>query len=161
MTVLSKASVALKELRKRAGYTVRGIEAMTGINYSTYATYENNYKKPHLPIELVEKLWPIFEGRGHPPIGPEDYSRLLGLSLDSLSDRVAHDDAKPVARGSDRATEDADGGPQPQVGEVIENPGEVALIRFWRRMDRDRREMVAILLGSVGFERKRNQDPHG
>lgn len=43
---------------------------------STYASYEDKYKKPFLPVELVTGLVPIFEPKG---IKPEEIWALAGI----------------------------------------------------------------------------------
>jgi len=66
MTTRSPAAEALKALRNRAGLTVRAMAEALGRPASTYASYEDKYKKPYLPLDLIEDLSPILEARGIP-----------------------------------------------------------------------------------------------
>lgn len=60
----SQCAVALKRLRKQAGMTVRSLAEAIGRPASSYATYENEYKKPYLPMDLVLDLEPVLTARG-------------------------------------------------------------------------------------------------
>lgn len=62
----SKAARELKALREEAGLSVRALAKLLKKPASTYATYEDRYKKQFLPIELANSLVPIFEARGIP-----------------------------------------------------------------------------------------------
>ncbi len=85
MSTNSKASLELKQFREQAGYSVRQLAAAlrdTGSKYgqspSSYAYYENDYKKPYLPMELVDALVPLLRDRGTPPIGERQILALAG-----------------------------------------------------------------------------------
>ena len=85
MVLTSNASKELKLLRKQAGFSVRGLAsalaeagAKIGRSASSYAYYENEYKKPYLPVDLVDLLVPILAGRGMPPITERQVLRLGG-----------------------------------------------------------------------------------
>jgi len=85
MTTDYKASLELKRLREHAGYSVRQFAAALreagsefGQSPSSYAYYENGYKKPYLPVELVDSLTPLLVGRGSPPIGEGQVFALAG-----------------------------------------------------------------------------------
>lgn len=91
MATNSKAALELKRLRESAGYSVRGLAAAlkeSGSNYgrspSSYAYYENEYRKPYLPIDLVDALAPLLCGKGSPPIRNRDVLVLAGTQHDSL-----------------------------------------------------------------------------
>lgn len=59
-----------------------------GSNYgrspSSYAYYENEYRKPYLPVDLVDALAPLLCGKGSPPIRNRDVLALAGAQHDSL-----------------------------------------------------------------------------
>lgn len=76
MPTRSPASEALKDLRNRAGMTVRAMADAIGRPPSTYASYEDKYKKPFLPLDLVQKIAPVLEARGIPP---EEVYALAGV----------------------------------------------------------------------------------
>ena len=73
----SKIGAELKALRKEAKLTVRAVATELDVPPSTYATKENRYKKPLLPLDFVKSLIPIFEPRG---IKPERLLRLAGVT---------------------------------------------------------------------------------
>ena len=86
-----KASLELKRLREHAGYSIRQFAAALremGSDYgqspSSYAYYENGYKKPYLPVDLVDALTPLLLDRGTPPIGERQLLALAGPPRNSL-----------------------------------------------------------------------------
>jgi hypothetical protein len=91
MATKSKAALELKRLRECAGFSVRGLAIAlkeVGSNYgrspSSYAYYENEYRKPYLPMDLVDALAPLLCGKGAPPIKNRDVLALAGTQHDSL-----------------------------------------------------------------------------
>ena len=62
----SKAAIRLKQMRKQTGLTVRQVADALGKPHSTYAGYEDRFKKDHLPIGLVKELVKIFGVHGVP-----------------------------------------------------------------------------------------------
>ncbi len=80
MPAASEAARNLKRLRERSGLSVREVAAALSRPASTYASYEDKYKKPYLPLELVKALEAIFVGRGDPPIGSGDVLSLAGVT---------------------------------------------------------------------------------
>jgi phage repressor protein C with HTH and peptisase S24 domain len=60
----SKAALALKRLRERTGLSVREVAAKLGRPGSSYASYEDKYKKPFLPVDLIKLLIPVFAPYG-------------------------------------------------------------------------------------------------
>lgn len=91
MTMNSKGALELKRLREHAGYSIRQLAAAlrdTGSKYgqspSSYAYYETDFKKPYLPVELVDALTPLLLGRGKPPIGERQVLALAGSPRNSL-----------------------------------------------------------------------------
>jgi hypothetical protein len=91
MATNSKASLELKRLREHAGYSIRQLAAAlreTGSDYgkspSSYVYYESSYKKPYLPVDLVDALTPLLVDRGTPPIGERQVFALAGPIRNSL-----------------------------------------------------------------------------
>ena len=91
MTTNSKAALELKRLRECAGFSVRGMAAAlrnAGSKYgrspSSYAYYENDFRKPYLPLDLVEALIPLFLDKGDPPIVEREILALAGTGRNSL-----------------------------------------------------------------------------
>ena len=91
MTMNTKASLELKRLREHAGYSIRQLAAAlrdTGSKFgqspSSYAYYETDFKKPYLPVELVDALTPLLLDRGKPPIGERQVLALAGPTRNSL-----------------------------------------------------------------------------
>jgi phage repressor protein C with HTH and peptisase S24 domain/DNA-binding XRE family transcriptional regulator len=72
----SSAAQKLKELRERTGLTVREVARLIGKPASSYASYEDKYKKPYLPITLVKDLEPHFRAKG---IEPRELYALAGV----------------------------------------------------------------------------------
>jgi hypothetical protein len=64
-TTVSEVSRQLKQLRQRAGLSIREVAQALGMEHgSSYQHYEDRFKKPLLPLELVMKLVPIFGAGG-------------------------------------------------------------------------------------------------
>lgn len=91
MATKSKAALELKRLRECAGFSVRGLATAlkeAGSSYgrspSSYAYYENEYRKPYLPMDLVDALAPLLCGKGAPPIKNREVLALAGTKHDSL-----------------------------------------------------------------------------
>ena len=105
MAMTSTASRELKLLRKQAGLSVRGLAsalaesgARVGRTSSSYAYYENDYKKPYLPADLVDLLVPVLAGRGTPPITERQILRLGGPARNGLwlaKLEFSHDSSTP------------------------------------------------------------------
>jgi transcriptional regulator with XRE-family HTH domain len=65
MTAVSAVSRQLKQLRQRAGLSIREVAQALGMEHgSSYQHYEDRFKKALLPLDLVRKLVPIFEPNG-------------------------------------------------------------------------------------------------
>lgn len=73
----SKSAMKLKRLRERAGLTVRATAQAIGREPSTYAWYEDGYKKEHLPVELVKSLIPVLCKKG---VSPRELLQLAGIN---------------------------------------------------------------------------------
>jgi phage repressor protein C with HTH and peptisase S24 domain len=68
MAEVSAVSRRLKLLRQRAGLSIREVAQALGMEHgSSYQHYEDRFKKPLMPLELVLKLVPVFEPRGIEP----------------------------------------------------------------------------------------------
>jgi hypothetical protein len=75
--VVSPASRRLKQLRNQAKLSIREVARALGMEYgSSYQHYEDRFKKPLLPLDLVIKLVPIF-GKGG--VHPKDIYALGGV----------------------------------------------------------------------------------
>lgn len=106
MATKSKAALELKRLRDHAGYSVRQLatalrdaNSKYGYSPSSYAYYENDYKKPYLPVDLVNALVPLMLGCGDPPITERQVLILAGTEHDSLWQRRIKFDERPGKTG--------------------------------------------------------------
>jgi transcriptional regulator with XRE-family HTH domain len=62
---VAAVSRRLKEIRRRAGLSIREVAEALGMEHgSSYQHYEDRYRKPLLPLDLVQKLVPIFTRAG-------------------------------------------------------------------------------------------------
>src|SRR5258708_36497275 len=65
MRDVSAVARRLKQIRTRAGLSIRQVaEALDMEHGSSYQHYEDRFKKPLLPLELILRLVPIFGPRG-------------------------------------------------------------------------------------------------
>jgi phage repressor protein C with HTH and peptisase S24 domain len=65
---VSAVSRRLKEIRRRAGLSIREVAEALGMEHgSSYQHYEDRYRKPLLPLDLTQKLVPIFTRAGADP----------------------------------------------------------------------------------------------
>jgi transcriptional regulator with XRE-family HTH domain len=65
---VSAVSRRLKEIRRRAGLSIREVAEALGMEHgSSYQHYEDRYRKPLLPLDLTQKLVPIFAKAGADP----------------------------------------------------------------------------------------------
>ncbi len=81
MVTQSTAAIGLKRLRNQAGLSVRAVAAGIGCPPSTYASYEDKFKKPRLPLELVERLVPVLAPHG---VAAAALYELAGVAIDQL-----------------------------------------------------------------------------
>jgi DNA-binding XRE family transcriptional regulator len=72
----TSAATRLRELRKKAGMSIRDLAKAIGRRHTTYVFYETAYKKKYLPMDLVTDLIPVFEEHG---ISMEEVCKLAGL----------------------------------------------------------------------------------
>jgi len=55
----------LKQLRQRAGLSIREVAHALGMEHgSSYQHYEDRFRKPLLPLEMAQRLAPIFGAKG-------------------------------------------------------------------------------------------------
>src|SRR5260370_32254664 len=65
LPMVSAVSRQLKQLRQKAGLSLREVAQALGMEHgSSYQHYEDRYKKPLLPLDLVPRLVPIFVRAG-------------------------------------------------------------------------------------------------
>jgi len=61
----TNVSRRLKQLRQRAGLSIREVAHALGMEHgSSYQHYEDRFRKPLLPLELAQRLVPIFGAKG-------------------------------------------------------------------------------------------------
>ena len=73
----SPASRKLKLLRTRAGLSIREVAHALGMEHgSSYQHYEDRFRKPHLPLDFVRRLIPIFDKGG---VGAAELYALAGV----------------------------------------------------------------------------------
>jgi len=77
MRDVSAVARRLKQIRMRAGLSIRQVAEALGMEYgSSYQHYEDRFKKALLPLDLIMRLVPIFGPRG---IDPADLFALAGV----------------------------------------------------------------------------------
>ncbi len=65
MRDVSAVARRLKQIRTRAGLSIRQVAEALGMEHgSSYQHYEDRFKKPLLPLDLILRLVPIFAPRG-------------------------------------------------------------------------------------------------
>ena len=75
---LSQSARRLKELRGQAGLSMAAVARHLGYAHaSRYQHYEDRYKRTYLPLELVERLAPLFAQSGVPA---EEVLALAGMA---------------------------------------------------------------------------------
>lgn len=76
--VVSAAARQLKVLRSRAGLSIREVAQALGMEHgSSYQHYEDRFKKAYLPLDLIQKLVPIFAPGG---VEPAELYALAGVN---------------------------------------------------------------------------------
>lgn len=80
MAETSAAARNLKRLRERSGLSVREVASAIDRPASTYASYEDKYRKPYLPLELAKQLEAVLVGQGEPAITSNDVLALAGVT---------------------------------------------------------------------------------
>ncbi|MDJ0944275.1 MAG: LexA family transcriptional regulator [Kiloniellales bacterium] len=104
MAETSAAARNLKRLRERSGLSVREVAAAIERPASTYASYEDKYRKPYLPLELAKQLEAVLVGRGAPAITSNDVLALAGVTRALFAGETAAADGERPAleRGPQR-----------------------------------------------------------
>lgn len=121
MAKQSDVALKLKRLRERAGMTVRELAEALGMPASTYAAYEDKFKKLFLPVGLVKKIAPIFAKAGI------DETEVLALA--GLSDAYYYV-SKRAEGGRDMAQiEEVDASVSAGPGTTV---GDLTVIRQWQ-----------------------------
>ena len=63
--VISEAARRLKALRQEAGLSMAAVARHLGHRHpSRYQHYEDRFRRTYLPVELAERLAPLFAERG-------------------------------------------------------------------------------------------------
>jgi hypothetical protein len=81
------ASERLKDLRRRAGYTVRAFSRELGYNSTSAVQYYEDparYRRDYLPGDMIEKAVDLLVGRGEPPITADEV-RSLAANIEARS----------------------------------------------------------------------------
>jgi hypothetical protein len=100
MANISPVSRRLKQLRNQANLSIRNVSHALGMKYaSSYQHYEDRYKRPFLPLDLVLKLIPILGKGGIPPkdiyaLGGVDGSGELSTSSGQYLDSIQIEDGR-------------------------------------------------------------------
>src|SRR4029077_5775067 len=77
MRHVSAVARRLKQVRTRAGLSIRQVAEALGMEHgSSYQHYEDRFKKPLLPLDLILRLVPIFAPRG---VEPTELFALAGV----------------------------------------------------------------------------------
>ena len=86
---VSAAARRLKELRTQAGLSMAAVARHLGFRHaSRYQHYEDRFKRPYLPVELAERLAPLF---GEAGIAREKVMALAGVAPPRAEDRAKMD----------------------------------------------------------------------
>jgi transcriptional regulator with XRE-family HTH domain len=119
-----RTAADLRTLRSRAGYGLLEFARVIGEPSSTYATYEaGRFKKEFIPLEKVRAWGPYLLGRGNPPITAGELAALAGTTVDYLKLAPPAESRQPARQ-------------------VVDDPAEVALLRFWRLLRDDERRVI-------------------
>lgn len=112
------AAQRLKAMRERSGLSIRKLaqECGYGDKWTTYRAYEDTYKKPYLPVDLIKRILPSLVDRGDPPITVEEVWSLAGVLPGMMGINDTVEQAERVNR------HDA----QPMVGSVVINEYDVS-----------------------------------
>ncbi len=94
---VSAVSRRLKEIRRRVGLSIREVAEALGMEHgSSYQHYEDRYRKPLLPLDLTQKLVPIFAKAG---ADPAELYALAGVDASGshlLGTKPAEDDPRII-----------------------------------------------------------------
>lgn len=79
MLEASENARRLKAIRERANVGLREMGRLIGKDASGYQYYEDRYKKPLLPRDLIDAVRPYLVGRGDPPVTIDEVNALAGI----------------------------------------------------------------------------------
>lgn len=86
---VSAAARRLKELRTEAGLSMAAVARQLGFRHaSRYQHYEDRFKRPYLPVELAERLAPLFAQAG---IASDKVMALAGVAPKPRPERATMD----------------------------------------------------------------------
>ncbi|WP_374442504.1 S24 family peptidase [Stella sp.] len=92
----SDAARGLKALREEAGLSMRQAADALGMSLTGYQHYEDRFKKPYLPVDLMRRVAGMLAGRG---IAPARVLALAGTTPELVGvEPVAAPPPAPVAR---------------------------------------------------------------
>lgn len=80
------ASARLRDIRVRAGLSIKKMADELGLSKSTYEYYETDYKKPYLPPEVVQALRCSVTGMGDPAIQDAEIVALSAADFHTRAD---------------------------------------------------------------------------
>jgi phage repressor protein C with HTH and peptisase S24 domain len=101
MPDITSVSRRLKQLRQRAGLSIREVAHALGMEHgSSYQHYEDRFRKPLLPLEMAQRLAPIFAAKGI------DEAELYALAgVDGSGARTLNSKSNETAPGTLRIEE--------------------------------------------------------
>lgn len=135
----------LKELRERAGLSIRDVGRALGSSGSSYSHYEYRYKEDHLPFRIAQQLARLYARHG---IAPEDVMALAGDS-GGLSDPGSHFSSQKPATAAARALRNLDRPPASHGGNeikiaIVGNTAQIVATVDREGLDALRRKLDAI-----------------
>ncbi len=96
---VSAAARRLKALRREAGLSMAAVARHLGFTHaSRYQHYEDRFRRPYLPLELAERLSPLFAQKG---VSPAQVMALAGIAPPA-PDGAQKLQAQPIAARSSR-----------------------------------------------------------
>jgi len=96
MAEVSAVSRQLKELRRRSGLSIREVAEALGMEHgSSYQHYEDRFRKTLLPLDLVQKLLPIFTKAG---ADPAELYALAGVDASGMRPLLARPETEDSGR---------------------------------------------------------------
>ena len=94
----SDVAIKLKSLREKAGLSLPGVARHLGWKNSKYQHYEDRYKENKQPYDMIDKIAPLFIGRG---IDPIEFFALAGAPPPpEYANPIASGDAVPQESGA-------------------------------------------------------------
>ncbi len=111
----SSVSRKLKQLRQRAGLSIREVAHALGMeNGSSYQHYEDRFRKPFLPLDFTQRLVPIFGAKGieaselYALAGVDGGTRALGIKHAAPLGMLRIDELDVRASAGDGLTGDSE-----------------------------------------------------